>query len=180
MASMTSSSRPPSPSVSSTSLLNPTSLQPSTIKTIDLNSYFLDIHGEKDHDLIHVISKLKATLTSSSSVTNYIQLNQISISNETKKNKYESKWKPEEEVEQDNQEEEWVPSEWKALIGKQKVEEHDIRKLILSRKILQPIELKEWLDSALTYDLPDLSLGVLLRLDPLAAISVHSPTIPNS
>ncbi|EGG03676.1 uncharacterized protein MELLADRAFT_109145 [Melampsora larici-populina 98AG31] len=177
--SITSSSRPPLPSSSLTSLSNPTSLKPATEKTVDLDSYFLDLDGEKDYHILHAISKLRTGLNDRSSRTNYIHLDQISIFNETKEKSLEIALGLKEVVveEEADQEEEWIHSEWKALIGKQKVESTDIRKLILSRKVLQPIDLKEWLDSPLMYDLPDLSLGVLLRLDPLASGTTPLPTV---
>lgn len=170
---MLPSSRPPLPS-SPTSSSNSDSLESPTDKIVDLNSYFLDLDGEKEHDEHRAISKLRTNLNDRSSSMNYVQFDQISNFKEAKKPTLEIALDFEGAVEEG---EGWIHSEWKALIGKGKVEESDIRKLILSRKVLQPTDLKDWLDSPL-YGLPDISLGVLLRLDPLASGSTPLITVP--
>lgn len=174
------------------------------IKTLDLNSYFSDLDGEEDYGNTDEISKLKATITNSgissstsNSNSNYIQFDQIETLNEQNKEKFgvgfglggaasrsrseEEEMEfdtSEEESEEASEDQEWVQTQWKALVERQKVREKEIRKLILSRKVLQPLDLKDWLDSDQTCDLPALSLGVLLRMDPVAASSSQITTIP--
>lgn len=63
-----------------------------------------------------------------------------------------------------SEDEEWVREKWNQLIDRQRAAEADVRRAILSRDRLDPLELSRWLDSEETCTLPLPNLGVRLRM----------------
>ncbi|KAG0147551.1 hypothetical protein CROQUDRAFT_91250 [Cronartium quercuum f. sp. fusiforme G11] len=154
------------------------------IKSLDLNSYFSDIeegHHQKIKKSCKQISnsnKLSLKFNQKSKIK-FVKT-KSSLSKSKKKIKHQEEEFSSDIEDSDSEDQEWVKEQWKLLCERQSKREKEVRQMILSRNILEPSDLKVWLDSSDTCDLPTPSLGVRLRLDEDLAARINSNTFNRS
>ncbi|MBW0541244.1 hypothetical protein O181_080959 [Austropuccinia psidii MF-1] len=129
-------------------------------KSLDLSSYFSDLPNESNHS-INSKKRLIKTFYVKSIHRNikpkrpfYRHKEFIHTRNSSSSSSSSSS----------NQELLWVNQKWNNLLDRQRQIEANVRRTILNRDRLNPLELSQWLNSDDTCNLPLPSLGVRLRM----------------